>query len=129
MKISDKEIEAVSKLEPLERYQYFMKKVADTEKMYSLVDKEGNFALSDVEINVLFSLWPAPEFALKCAQGAWEGFTVKEITIEDFEDNILDIVSDNNWLINVFSIECKTGFVVDFGEFARDLSHELKKYH
>jgi hypothetical protein len=129
MKISDREIEAVSKLQPLERYQYFMKKVADTEKMYSLVDKEGNFALSDVEINVLFSLWSAPEFALKCAQGAWEGFAAKEITIEDFEDNIIDIVSDNNWLINVFSIEGKTGFVVDFGEFARDLSFELKKYH
>lgn len=129
MKVNDKEIEAISKLEPIKRYQYFIKRVADSEAMYSLIDKEGNWALADVEGRTVFSVWSASEFASACALGEWEGFSVKEIAMEEFEDQIIDEIDQNNYLINVFSIKGKSGFVVDLSEFARDLSEEMKKYH
>jgi hypothetical protein len=129
MKITDKEIEATSKLEPAKRYQYFIKRVADTEKMYSLVDGEGDWAIADVEDKSLFSVWSAPEFAQACALDEWKEFSVKEFTIEDFEDEIIDEIDRNGYLINVFSVKGKSGFIVDFNEFARDLSEEMKKYH
>lgn len=129
MKITDKEIEATSNLEPAKRYQYFIKRVADSEKMYSLVDDEGSWAIADVDEKSLFSVWSAPKFAETCAVGEWEGFVVKEFTIENFEDEVIDEIDKNGYLINVFSVKGKSGFVVELNEFARDLSEEMKKYH
>ena len=129
MKISAKEIEEVSKLKPIQRYHYFIKRVADNEKMYSLVDRQGYFALANINDNVLFSVWTAPEFALSSAIDKWKEFEVKEIILEEFEDHIIDEIEKNNWLMNVFSIGSKSGFVVSLNEFARDLNEEMKKYH
>ncbi|MEO7211547.1 DUF2750 domain-containing protein [Mucilaginibacter sp.] len=131
MKVSDKEIKAVSKLGAFERYQYFIKRVADSETMYSLIGEDGNFALADVENTVLFSVWSAPEFALACAEGEgiWKNFSVKEILMEEFEDNIINEIEKNKWLINVFAIKNTSGFIVDLNELAKDLNEERKKYH
>lgn len=129
MRVNDKEVEATSKLEPIKRYQYFIKRVADSEIMYSLKDREGQWALADVEGRTVFSIWSAAEFASACAVGEWEDFSVTEISTEEFEDEIIDEIDQNNYLINVFSIKEKSGFVVDLSEFARDLSEEMKKYH
>ena len=129
MKISEKEVQALSKLEPFKRYQYFIKRVADAETLYTLLDKDGDFALSDVEDKVMFSVWPAAEFAAQCAFDEWDGFTVQEVSLEEFENQLIDQIEENHWLLNVFAINRNTGFVVDINEFARDLSDELKKYH
>lgn len=129
MKITNKEVESVSMLDSLERYKYFIKRVADTEMMYTLVDAEGDFALDDVDNNTLLSLWPASEFAVLCATDIWSSFSIKELTLEEFEDELIDKIEENKWLLNVFSVGTKSGFVVDINEFAKDLSEELKKYH
>lgn len=129
MKITDKEVDAILKLKPFDRYQYFIKRVADSEQMYTLVDKDDNWALADVEGKDVFSVWSVPEFALPCASGKWENFSVKEITIEQFEDDIIDEIDKNGYLINVFPIKGKSGFIVDINEFAKDLNDEMRKYH
>ena len=129
MKVSEKEIQAVCNLAPFDRYQYFIKRVADSERMYSLVDNNGDYAISDVDESVLFSVWSAPEFAQMCIQDGWKDFQLKEITIEEFEDKVIDEIEQNGLLINVFPVGNKSGFVVDLNEFARDLSEEMKKYH
>jgi hypothetical protein len=41
-KISDKEIQAASTLTPYDRYQYFIKRVSDSKRMYSLVNNDGS---------------------------------------------------------------------------------------
>jgi len=129
MKITNKEIEAVSQLEAFQRYEYFIKRVADSERMYTLVDDNGNFAIADVESSTVLSVWSASEFAENNAVDEWGSFSVKEITLEEFEEDIIDMIEENNWLISVFSIKGKSGFVVDINEFAKDLSAEMQKYH
>jgi len=129
MKITNKEIEAVSQLEAFQRYKYSIKRVADSEKMYTLIDENGYFAIADIENSAVLSVWPAFEFAENNAVDEWGSYSVKEITIEEFEEDIIDIIEKNNWLINVFSIKGKSGFIVDLNEFAKDLSIEMQKYH
>lgn len=129
MKITKKEIEATSKLEATARYHYFMKRVAGTEKMYSLVDEGGDWAIACFGEKTLFSVWPAPEFAEACAVSEWKGFSVREFNIEIFERDIFDEIDTHDHLINVFSVKGKSGFIVDYNEFARDLSDELEKNH
>lgn len=49
MKLNKKEVESVSKLEPFKRYKYFMKKVADFEELWTVVDNNGDIGLSDID--------------------------------------------------------------------------------
>ena len=128
VKITKKEIEATSKLEAAARYQYFIKKVADTEKMYSLVDEGGDWAIACFGEKTLFSVWSAPEFAAACAVSEWKGFSVREFNIDDFESDIFNEIDTHDHLINVFSVKGRSGFLVDYNEFARDLSDELRKH-
>lgn len=96
--------------------------------MYTVIDDNNEFAVADVEESRVLSIWPAYEYAVSSLDAEWESFTIKEITLEFFEDKIVDLIEENNYLLNVFSIKGRSGFVVDINEFARDLSLELGKY-
>ncbi|WP_343321132.1 DUF2750 domain-containing protein [Sphingobacterium multivorum] len=126
--LSEKEIESVVKLTPFDRYKYFLKRVADTERMYTLVNGNNEYALSEVKGNYVFSLWPFREYALLSIVGEWDNYQVKEITLDQFENEVIDFIEENKYLINVFTVDSKAGFIVNLIEFARDLSDELKKY-
>ena len=128
MKISQKEIESVSSLPAFDRYQHFIKRVADFELMYTLCDDKGDFAIADLDNNELLSFWPAKEYANLNAIGEWSAYQVKEISIQDFEDEVIDIIVSQSYLLNIFPTNDKTGFVVDLEEFSRDLSSEMGKY-
>ena len=113
MKISQKEIESVCKLPPFERYSYFIKRVADFEKMFTLVNEAGHLAFSEIEDKPLMPFWSAREFAELNIVNEWQLYTVKEVTLEEFEDNYIDLIVENDYLINIFPINNKRGFVVD----------------
>ncbi|WP_286778489.1 MULTISPECIES: DUF2750 domain-containing protein [Sphingobacterium] len=128
MVLTDKEINSVIQLKPFDRYMYFLKRVADTERMYTLVNGNNEYALSEVEGNYVFSLWPFREYALLSSVREWNNYQVKEITLNEFENEVIDFIEQNKYLINVFTVNSKAGFIVNLIEFARDLSDELKKY-
>ncbi|MDN4014999.1 DUF2750 domain-containing protein [Chryseobacterium gambrini] len=123
-----KEKENILKLEPLERYKYFIKKVADWEFFFTLVNDNGDFVVSELENEKLLPLWSAKEYAELCKINGWEEFTIKELNLDDLENEVIDFIVDNNCLINVFPVYENTGFVVNLQEFTRDLSEELKNY-
>lgn len=128
MQLHQKAIEAISKQNPLQRYQYFMRRVADFETMYGLRDKQGNWASAVTEEHDLFSVWPAPEFAKACAVGDWGNYGVTEITVEMFQEEIKAALLSTGSLVNVFSVSSKAGFIVSPAEFSRDLQNELDQY-
>ncbi|MCH4828207.1 DUF2750 domain-containing protein [Flavobacterium columnare] len=59
-----KEIKNVSVLQPIERYKYFIKKVADYEELWTIVDVNGDYALSDIDDKTLISFWSAKELLI-----------------------------------------------------------------
>lgn len=118
-----KEIEKVISLEPLKRYKYFIKKIADRELFYTLIDNKGLYAISEIDENNLFPLWSDKEYAELCRVSGWEGYSVQEHTLEDLND-ILKL----GYLLNIFPVYDRTGFVVDSEEFTRDLNEELENY-
>lgn len=128
MKISQKQIESVSSLPAFKRYEHFIKRVADFELMYTLCDDRGNFAIADLEKKELLSFWPAKEYAELNAVGEWSVYQVQEISVEDFEDRIINFIVSQNYLLNIFPANGRTGFVVSLEEFVRDLSSEMEKY-
>lgn len=123
-----KQIENVCNLKPFERYRYFMGKIADFEVLYSLKSKSGNYAISEAENLYMFPMWPQREFAQLNLDNGWEHFEIIEISLDKLEKEILPFISDNNYRINVFPLNNKTGFVVNIEEFKRDLEIELEDY-
>ncbi|MDR4954651.1 DUF2750 domain-containing protein [Chryseobacterium sp. ES2] len=126
--MNQKEIESVIALEPKERYKYFIKKVADSEFFYTLIDATGDYVVSKIDEEELFPLWSSQEYAELCKVNGWENCEVKKLDLDDLEDEIIDFIADHGCLINVFPIFDRTGFVVDLTEFSKDLSDELKNY-
>ena len=126
--MNQKEIESVIALEPKERYKYFIKKVADSEIFYTLIDATGDYVVSKIDEEELFPLWSSQEHAELCKVNGWENCEVKKLDLDDLEDEIIDFIADHGCLINVFPIFDRTGFVVDLTEFSKDLSDELKNY-
>lgn len=123
-----KEVEAITRLDSLNRYQYFMKRVADFEVMYSLQDEEGDWVMADIDEHGLFCVWPFPEFASACAVDDWEGCKVVAISLDTYQKEIVELIKEENMLLNIFSSSDKTGFIVSQVEFARDLNKELAQY-
>lgn len=123
-----KEIETVSNLKPFDRYKYFIKKIADFEVLYTIKSLEGNFAISETDNYLMFPVWSHQKFAKLNLNKEWLNFKIIEISLEELSEKIYPFILENNYLINVFPMNNKTGFVVSLEEFERDLSEELKNY-
>ncbi len=128
MELTREHIEAVSKLSSEERYSYTIKRIADWEVMYTLSNAQDEIVWSELEGNLMVPFWTAPEFAEKCISSGWGNTQVKMITLDDFEQEIVDFLAEREYLLNIFPVGDKTGFVVDLLEFSRDLAAELENY-
>ena len=126
--LHSKEIEAILQQRAPQRYQYFMKRVADSEVMYSLQDEDGDWVMADVDGHGLFCVWPFPEFATACATEGWEGSKVIAIDLTTYQEQDVPLIKEEGLLLNVFSSPTAMGFVVNATEFARDLNTELAHY-
>lgn len=123
-----KEFDNIIKLTPFDRYKYFIKKVADFEELWTITYLDGNYALSDIDDNVIISFWPKLEYVDSNLTNGWEKCSPKKLTLDDLEVEIFDLIASQNYLINIFPVNGKSGFIVSLDEFARDLSDELKNY-
>lgn len=127
-KPNQKEIDRVSALQPFDRYQHTIKKVVDFEIAYTLSHSDGTWALAEVEGNTLVSLWPAATYAELNAVGEWQGYVPHAISLDELMTTRLDSFNQNDFLVNVFSINGKTGFVVSPDELRADLEEESENY-
>ena len=125
--MNPKEKENILKLEPFKRYQYFIKKIADFEELWTIVDENKNYAISEIDDHSLISFWTAEEFILSNLNNGWENCKPLKLSLEDLDEELFEIIASENYLINVFPINGKSGFVVSLEEFKRDLDEELDK--
>jgi hypothetical protein len=88
IKISDKQVEAVLMLQPFDRYQHSIKLIADTGKLYSLLDKDERWELAEVEGRITFFIWPHEAYAKTFLVGQWQDSRIEEITIGEYEEEI-----------------------------------------
>jgi len=128
MKVSDKEVVNVSALEPFKRYQYLIKKIADFEEVWTIKDEKNEYALSDIDNHTMISLWSAEEFIKSNLSGSWKNCTPVKLDLKTLSEELLLAISENHYLINVFPVNEKSGFVVSVEEFVRDLNEELEQY-
>ena len=96
------EITNVLKLSANKRYEYFIKKVVDTENIWSLRESEGWALIGDDKGNTYMPLWPLQAFASLCATKDWEGYKTELIDINYFLEEFIYTLKDNNILPCIF---------------------------
>ena len=129
LSVSIEEMRAVMALSPKERYNYTLKRIADTEIMWT-IGTTDNFIITQVcENNKLFPVWSAKEYAWKFCETSLLEYECIAISLEDFENEIIDMICCNNIRMNVFpkSVD-SVGLIVDINTFVDDLGKILEDY-
>lgn len=127
MVMKTEEIRALIQKPPADRYEYFIKRIADREELWGLFNDGWAMAGTDDDRTV-FPVWPAEEYARLCADDYWAEFVPKPIPIYDFLNDSLPRFQENGLLIGVFPTPENNGVVVNVEDFARDLNSELSNY-
>lgn len=122
------EIENVSKLSPKSRYDYFIRKIADFEELWTIIDANSDFTLAEVENNTVISFWTHEAFIESNLTPDWSDCVPFKLDIDTLQDIVIPLIRQNNYLINVFPVDSRIGYIVSLTDFVRDLNEELEQY-
>ena len=127
-KIHKKEIENVLNMNGPERYDYFIRKLADWEEVWSLKAEGGWAMVSSSDSDKCIPFWPHSEYARICARDQWEEYSPKAIKIEAFMEKWLVGMSNDGINVAVFQLPQNKGVIVSPEKMLRDLRSELEQY-
>lgn len=122
------EFENLLSLKPVARYNHFITKVADFEEFFVLKNEKGDIAKSQIDEMIVIHFWSATEFAELFVNDEWENYVVSSVSLDEFRNNLAEFIHLRGYLIDVFPVSNRSGFVVSLDEFVRDLEEELEKY-
>ena len=122
----NEEVKHVLKINMNKKYEYFIKRVVDSEKVWSLKDKDGWVTLG-IEDKYYFPIWPKKEFADICIGDEWSECYAECISLKDFINEWGYRLEENNIKPTIMWHEGK-GIDVDWDRLKEDIKYELKKY-
>jgi hypothetical protein len=122
-----KEFESVSNLSGAKRYEYFIKKVVNNEKLWGLYN-DGWAMVADDNENEMIPFWPQKEFAEACCLGDWSNYKAEEIDLYEFIDGWLVDMKKDGLLTAIFYTKDDKGVVVEPDMLLQNLNKELENY-
>jgi hypothetical protein len=127
--IRPQEFTAVTSLPGPKRYEYFVKRVADSEEVWSLKSPEGWVMAADDEGLELFPVWSDADYASACREGAWSGSEPGRIPLEEWIDDWLPGLETDTRNVAVFPVRAEmAGVAVEPRLLLQDLRGELDRY-
>ncbi|MDH5446990.1 MAG: DUF2750 domain-containing protein [Gammaproteobacteria bacterium] len=127
-RINDKEIENVLALSGADRYEHFVKRVADWEEVWSLQDKNGWVSSENDEGIKSIPVWPHPEYTKLCAEENWKGNNPSSIELQAFIEKWLPGMEKDGLLVAVFPTPSGKGVQVTPAELKQHLQEECEQY-
>jgi len=121
------EIENVSKLSPKSRYDYFIRKIADFEELWTIIDANSDFTLAEIENSTVISFWTHEAFIESNLTPDWADCIPFKMDIDTLQDIVIPLIRQNNYLINVFPVDSRIGYIVALNDFVNDLNEELEQ--
>lgn len=101
MAIDARQVAALVMLSGPRRYDYFIRRVAESGVVWSLY-RQG-WALAQKEDGTLiFPLWPDSEFAAICADYEWTGYRPQSFTLAELQDELLPQLAQDGIVTGVF---------------------------
>ncbi|WP_255462680.1 DUF2750 domain-containing protein [Galbibacter sp. BG1] len=124
----NKKISNIINLSAQERYDYFIRKIADFEEVWGLYDGDGWAMTMDDGGRKAMPFWPEKEFAKLCAQNEWENYKPKAIGLDDFIEKWLVGMYKDNLKAVVFYTPNNKGLIIYPHKLKDDLEEELEQY-
>lgn len=127
MKLTDKEIESVVRLDSEKRFEYAIKRIADNESLYSAKFTNGDYAIIPCNNTYLFPVWPTCQYCERCIDVST--MQCVEISLDQFVNEVIDLISSNGWELAVFPIpNGDYGRITTLSEFCESLKSALEDY-
>jgi len=127
MKLTDKEIESVIRLDSEKRFEYAIKRIADNESLYSAKFSDGDYAIIPCNNTYLFPIWSACQYCERCIDV--NTMQCVEISLDEFVNEIIDLISSNGWKLAVFPLSNgDSGKITTLNEFCESLKSALEDY-
>lgn len=126
-KISEKQIEALLKLDGPSRYDHFIKHVVDCEQAWGLYDDGWAMGADDDETPT-FPFWPAKEYAILCATGVWSRYEPAEIPLDELVDVVLPQLKDEGVIPSIFRTPEGQAAMPSVDQLLADLRNEMTRY-
>ncbi len=106
--------------DPNERFNQFFKAVAESHKIWLLIDEHGSVLFSAEEDDCV-PVWPSEQQALEWATGEWEGFQAEPISTAKWKSRWTMGLEEDELSIIVFPDEQGEGIVLYPEEFEFEL--------
>jgi hypothetical protein len=129
--ITKQEFEAILKLPPDKRYQYFIKRICDWEQIYALYEGNSIILNEDKKGNLFVFLFPFETFASHYAQNTdeFESSICKAIELDKFIEEVIEKLLSHNVLnALVFPVPNGYGLNVSLSQLKEDINQELENY-
>ncbi len=126
-KLNDKQFDSVSQLADDQRFDYFLKKVADWEDIWSLHSTEGWVELSSADGEVCLPIWPHPDFAAAWAVDDWADCQPKAIKLDIWLERWTEGLTKDDTVLAVFPVEEEEGLVLTPAELEEAILTELEQ--
>jgi len=121
-----KEFEAMINQPANIRYEYFIKKVVDSELVWGLYEN-GWSVTEDDKGNKLLPFWPKKEFAEFCAINVWVNYPSESMDLHEFIDEFLPRLKEDGYKPSIF-FNNNDSAVLEVDTLIGDLKAELEKY-
>ena len=126
---SDRERTEVARLEPEQRYVYFVKRVVAWETAWGLVDDTGWALVGDAGGTEAVALWPAIGCAEDAAVGRWDGLVARPLLLDDLLATFLPNVRDGGLRVAVFPVLPGPGTIVGADALEESLREEIGEWY
>lgn len=127
IKMHQKKIENLFKMSGKDRYQYFIRKVADFETVWGLF-ADGWAMTADDEGKKAIPFWPEKELSSMCATEEWENYIPKKIELDPFLSKWIPGMEKDGVLLAIFPTPEKKGVLTPPKELLSSLKEELEQY-
>ncbi|MFL0245603.1 DUF2750 domain-containing protein [Candidatus Clostridium stratigraminis] len=119
------EVEDIFCLTEDRKYKYFFNKVAESEQVCGLKDKNGFITTKDEKGRTAMPLWPSYDFAKYCQENQWKETQIEAIDLYELLEYWLDGMKKDGCRVLVFADTGGGGISVDALELKDELQHFL----
>ena len=108
------------------RYDHFIRRVADTGRVWGLVSDGWAIGKTD-DGALLFPLWPTSALARQCAVLEWEGYAPHELSLQQLFEELLPQLEADGILPGVTYTPDEYGLTPSHAQLRKDLDARLRQ--
>lgn len=126
--MNTKKIESIIQLPAGKRYEYFIRKSADFQQIWSLRNSEGWLLLGGATSAKLIPLWPEKMFAEYCNKINNTGCRAESIGLNEFLTNMSKALIRDIIQLAIFPNQNMSAPIMEIGKVCQDLIEESAQY-